>query len=100
MLTALKNGKKVNEEEMPPPVASGKSSSSEPQAMPQSDLPKSSSDQDEVTLPEEERTEGLAAAHKLTDPSDQQLSVNRTAIQGQDVNTNALGTKATLENSK
>ncbi|XP_015666386.1 coiled-coil and C2 domain-containing protein 1B [Protobothrops mucrosquamatus] len=99
MLTALKNGKKVNEEEMPPPVASGKSSSSEPQARPHSDLPKSSSDQDELTLPEEERTEDLAAAHKLTDPSDQQLSVNRTAIQGQDVNTNALGTKATLENN-
>ncbi|KAL7985083.1 hypothetical protein Chor_003653 [Crotalus horridus] len=99
MLTALKNGKKVNEEEMPPPVASGKSSSSEPQARPHSDLPKSSSDQDELTLSEEERTEGLAAAHKLTDPSDQQLSVNRTAIQDQDVNTNALETKATLENN-
>lgn len=100
MLTALKNGKKVNEEEMPPPVASGKTSSSAPQAMPHSDLPKSSTDQDEVTLPEEEGMEGHAAAHKLTDPSDQQLSVNRTAVQDQDVNTDALGTKATLENSK
>ncbi|XP_026562876.1 coiled-coil and C2 domain-containing protein 1B isoform X1 [Pseudonaja textilis] len=99
MLTALKKGKKVNEEEMPPPVASGKSSSSVPQASPDSDLPKSSTDQDEVTLPEEEAMEGLSGAHKLTDPSDQQLSLNRTAIQGQDINTDALGTKATLENN-
>ncbi|XP_032074589.1 coiled-coil and C2 domain-containing protein 1B isoform X2 [Thamnophis elegans] len=98
MLTALKNGKKVNEEEMPPPVASGKSSSSVPQATPQSDLPKSSTDQDEVPLPEEEGVEGLSAAQKLTDPSDQQLSVNRTAVEDQDVNTHDLGTKATLEN--
>ncbi|KAG8132408.1 hypothetical protein E2320_010269 [Naja naja] len=99
MLTALKKGKKVNEEEMPPPVASGKSSSSVPQATPDSDLPKSSTDEDEVTLPEEEAMEGLSAAHKLTDPSDQQVSLNRTAIQGQDINTDALGTKATLENN-
>lgn len=100
MLTALKNGKKVNEEEMPPPVASGKSSLSVPQATPHSDLPKSSTDQDEVTLPEEEGMEGLSAAHKLTDPSDQQLSVNRSAVQGQDVNTDDLGAKAILEDSK
>ncbi|XP_058030935.1 coiled-coil and C2 domain-containing protein 1B [Ahaetulla prasina] len=99
MLTALKSGKKVNEEEMPPPVASGKSSLSVPQATSHSDLPKSPTDQDEVTLPEEEGMEGLSAAHKLTDPSDQQLSVNRSAVQGQDVNTDAPGTKATLENN-
>ncbi|KAM6456453.1 coiled-coil and C2 domain-containing protein 1B [Liasis olivaceus] len=99
MLTALKNGKKVNEEEMPPPVASGKSSLSMPQTMPHSDLPKSSSDQGEVTLSEEEGKEGLAAAHKLKDPSDQQLSVNRTAVQSQDTNTDALGTKAAFENN-
>ncbi|XP_070601973.1 coiled-coil and C2 domain-containing protein 1B [Erythrolamprus reginae] len=101
MLTALKNGKKVNEEEIPPPVASGKSSLPVPLVTPHSDLPTSSTDQDEVTSPEEEGTESLSAANKLTDPSDQQLSVNRIAVQDHDVNTDALGTKATLEsNSK
>ncbi|NWV17373.1 C2D1B protein, partial [Origma solitaria] len=33
MLAAMKKGKKINEEEMPPPVATGKSSSYVPQAM-------------------------------------------------------------------
>uniref|UniRef100_A0A8D2M373 Coiled-coil and C2 domain-containing protein 1B n=1 Tax=Zonotrichia albicollis TaxID=44394 RepID=A0A8D2M373_ZONAL len=33
MLAAVKKGKKINEEEMPPPVATGKSSSCVPQAM-------------------------------------------------------------------
>ncbi|XP_023802570.1 coiled-coil and C2 domain-containing protein 1B-like, partial [Cyanistes caeruleus] len=33
MLAAVKKGKKINEEEMPPPVATGKSSSNVPQAM-------------------------------------------------------------------
>ncbi|NXM87943.1 C2D1B protein, partial [Oenanthe oenanthe] len=33
MLAAVKKGKKISEEEMPPPVATGKSSSSVPQAM-------------------------------------------------------------------
>lgn len=32
MLAAVKKGKKINEEEMPPPVATGKSSSHLPQA--------------------------------------------------------------------
>lgn len=33
MLAAVKKGKKINEEEMPPPVATGKSSSCVPQTM-------------------------------------------------------------------
>lgn len=33
MLAAVKKGKNINEEEMPPPVATGKSSSYVPQAM-------------------------------------------------------------------
>lgn len=33
MLAAVKKGKKISEEEMPPPVATGKSSSRVPQAM-------------------------------------------------------------------
>lgn len=33
MLAAVKKGKKISEEEMPPPVATGKSSSHVPQAM-------------------------------------------------------------------
>ncbi|XP_048354227.1 coiled-coil and C2 domain-containing protein 1B isoform X2 [Sphaerodactylus townsendi] len=100
MLTAVKKGKKVNEEEMPPPVASGKSFAGMPQTM--CDLSKQSSDdQDKGTVPEEkEQREQISAAdHELKNPSDTELPMSKTALQGQDANGSATGTSITFENN-
>ncbi|XP_062994888.1 coiled-coil and C2 domain-containing protein 1B [Elgaria multicarinata webbii] len=99
MLTALKKGKKINQEEMPPPVGSGKSSLTTPQATHHNDLPESSDDHDEGTVPEEEEKGGCATAHELKDPSDLEQSVSLTALQGQDGDVDALGIGTTSENN-
>ncbi|KAL8178669.1 UNVERIFIED_CONTAM: hypothetical protein K2H54_054794, partial [Gekko kuhli] len=97
MLIAVKKGNKVNEEEMPPPVASGKSSVTMPQAM--HDLSKSSDDQEKVTVPEKEEKEQVSAVdHELKNPSGDQLFVSKTALQGQDADGVATGTDTTFEN--
>lgn len=100
MLTAVKKGKKVNEEEMPPPVASGKSSVTTPQAMPLNDLPKNSGSQDEITVPEGEENEGSTTDHELQNPSNPELSVSTPDLQSQDADSGVLGTSSTSENSK
>nr|XP_034980061.1 coiled-coil and C2 domain-containing protein 1B [Zootoca vivipara]XP_034980062.1 coiled-coil and C2 domain-containing protein 1B [Zootoca vivipara]XP_034980063.1 coiled-coil and C2 domain-containing protein 1B [Zootoca vivipara] len=99
MLTAVKKGKKVNEEEMPPPVASGKSSVTTPQAVPLNDLPKNSGSQDEITVPEGEEKEGSTTEHELKNPSDLELSVSTPDLQSQDADSGGLGTGATSENN-
>lgn len=96
MLGAVKKGKKVNEEEMPPPVASGKSSAALLQAT--DDLPKNDGDQDRVF--EEERNEDSATDLKLKDPSDAELPESTPALQGQDVDTGVPGTGTAFKNCK
>lgn len=99
MLTAVKKGNKVNEEEIPPPVASGKSSATVPQAM--HDLSKSSNDQEKVTVPDKEEKEQVSAVdHESKNPSGAELSVSKTALQGQDAGGGATGTDTTFGNSK
>ncbi|XP_054835106.1 coiled-coil and C2 domain-containing protein 1B isoform X2 [Eublepharis macularius] len=98
MLTAVKKGKKVNEEEMPPQVASGKSSAALPQAV--HDTSKSSGDQDKVTVPEKEEEEEVCAADPdVKNPSGVELSVSKTALQGLDADGGAAGVGTTLENN-
>ncbi|XP_066479241.1 coiled-coil and C2 domain-containing protein 1B isoform X2 [Tiliqua scincoides] len=94
MLDAVKKGKKVNEEEMPPPVASGKCSAAMPKAA--EDLSKSVNDQDRMF--EEDRKEGSVTDLELKDPSDVELSESTTALPGQDADTGDLGTSAVFEN--
>ncbi|XP_060087794.1 coiled-coil and C2 domain-containing protein 1B [Heteronotia binoei] len=98
MLIAVKKGNKVNEEELPPPVASGKSSAALPQAM--YDLSKSSDDQVKVTVPEkEEKYQGSAVEHELKNPSAAELSVSKTVLQSQVTDGDATGTDTTFENN-
>lgn len=98
MLTAVKKGNKVNEEEMPPPVASGKSSATVPQAM--HDLSKSLNDQEKETVPEKEEKEQVSALdHELKNPSGAELCVSKTTLQGQDADGSATGTDTMFENN-
>ncbi|XP_074859678.1 coiled-coil and C2 domain-containing protein 1B isoform X2 [Carettochelys insculpta] len=69
MLAATKKGKKVSEEEMPPPVASGRSSAPMPQAT--GAVPENLSDPDKVVL--EEKVES-SADHELQPVHDMKLS--------------------------
>lgn len=89
MLSAVKKGKKVNEEEMPPPVASGKSSAALPRA-------ESMGDQDQIL--EEGKKEGFATDLELKDPNDAELTENITALPSQDVETNVIGEGVAFEN--
>lgn len=91
MLSAVKKGKKVNEEEMPPPVASGKSSAALPRA-------ESMGDQDQIL--EEGEKEGFATDLELKDPNDAELTENITALPSQDVETNVIGEGVAFENGK
>lgn len=84
---------------MPPPVASGKSSATVPQAM--HDLSKSLNDQEKETVPEKEEKEQVSALdHELKNPSGAELSVSKTTLQGQDADGSATGTDTMFENSK
>ncbi|OXB54734.1 hypothetical protein ASZ78_011052 [Callipepla squamata] len=59
MLAAVKRGKKINEEEMPPPVATGKSSSQVSQAT----GAEQENSGDSVNVPQESRAESCANLH-------------------------------------
>ncbi|OXB82081.1 UNVERIFIED_CONTAM: hypothetical protein H355_008960 [Colinus virginianus] len=59
MLAAVKRGKKINEEEMPPPVATGKSSSQVSQAT----GAEQENSGDSVSVPQESRAESCANLH-------------------------------------
>ncbi|XP_077189868.1 coiled-coil and C2 domain-containing protein 1B isoform X2 [Paroedura picta] len=97
MLTAVKKGRKVNEEEMPPPVASGKSSAAMPQAM--HDLSKSSDEQEKVTIPGKKEKEQVSGVdHELKNSSDDGLSVSKTSLQDEDEDGGDTGTDTTFEN--
>lgn len=102
MLAAIKKGKEVNEGEMPPPVASGKTSAATPRVM--HNLLVSSGDQDEVTAPEEEKkmtNNDFVADHESKDASDTELptSLSKTSLRSSDANAAVPGVCATLENS-
>ncbi|NWR62743.1 C2D1B protein, partial [Bucorvus abyssinicus] len=64
MLAAVKKGKKINEEEMPPPVATGKSSSHLPQAT-GGELENAG---DSVSVPPENKAESAADDEQKTSP--------------------------------
>ncbi|KAJ7332723.1 hypothetical protein JRQ81_014903 [Phrynocephalus forsythii] len=101
MLAAVKKGKKVNEEEMPPPVASGKSSLTTPRAMQQNDLPKSSGTEEEISAPGQEEEMGKERSskdHDLKNASDLEQPVSPAAIQEQDVDMDVPGVGTTAEN--
>ncbi|XP_044285857.1 coiled-coil and C2 domain-containing protein 1B isoform X2 [Varanus komodoensis] len=99
MLSAVKKGKKVNEEEMPPPVASGKSSLTMPKAVLPDDLPEKLDVPDEIMVPEEEEEKGGSPVdHELKDPCDVGIVVSPAALQGQDADTDALAIGTTSEN--
>ncbi|XP_042321669.1 coiled-coil and C2 domain-containing protein 1B isoform X2 [Sceloporus undulatus] len=99
MLIAVKKGKQVNTEEMPPPVASGKKSLAALQAIDHNDLPKSLGNEDEVTVCEQEDREGSAADHELKNSCYLENSESATSLQGQDTDMDVLGIDATSENN-
>lgn len=103
MLNAVRKGKKVNEEEMPPPVASGKSTLPTPGAMHPNNVPKSSGSEEEITGPEqkeEAEKEHSSTDHDLKSASDLAQPVSLAAIQDQDVDMDAPGIGTTAENCK
>ncbi|XP_053169623.1 coiled-coil and C2 domain-containing protein 1B [Hemicordylus capensis] len=96
MLAAVKKGKKVNEEEMPPPVASGKNPAATTQTM--NDLSGNSVDQDQGTVPEvEENNKGSSTECELKDPCDTEQPESATALQGQDTDTGVLEASTAFE---
>ncbi|KAH0618617.1 hypothetical protein JD844_017992 [Phrynosoma platyrhinos] len=99
MLTAVKKGKKVNTEEMPPPVASGKSSLALQETVNHNDLPKSFGNEDEATGCEQENKEGSAADHELKDSSNLENSESAPSLQGQDVDMAVLEIDTISENN-
>uniref|UniRef100_A0A8D0DY98 Coiled-coil and C2 domain-containing protein 1B n=1 Tax=Salvator merianae TaxID=96440 RepID=A0A8D0DY98_SALMN len=78
MLTAVKKGKPVKEEEMPPPVASGKTSGTTANAV-HNNLPQSSDNQDDITVPEEEERQSSSVDQEAKEPRDYELPVNEEA---------------------
>lgn len=94
MLVAVKKGKKINEEEIPPLVASGKSSAHIPQAT--GAVPEPSSDPAEVS---EQKVES-PAGHELKSDSNVEQSVKPASPQGHDAVTAVLETGTTLLDNK
>ncbi|XP_066181583.1 coiled-coil and C2 domain-containing protein 1B isoform X3 [Sylvia atricapilla] len=94
MLAAVKKGKKINEEEMPPPVATGKSSSYVPQAMGvelenSGDSPENKADDEQKASPEarehleSESLQGRAAADPAVETDPQHSSTRAILLRRQ-----------------
>ncbi|CAM4606943.1 coiled-coil and C2 domain-containing protein 1B isoform X3 [Caretta caretta] len=92
MLAAMKKGKKINEEEMPPPVASGRSSANMPRAT--GAVPENLGDPDKV-IPKE-KVES-PADHELQPVNDIKLSPGPASLQGHAAATSVLEMGATLQ---
>ncbi|XP_073213810.1 coiled-coil and C2 domain-containing protein 1B isoform X2 [Lepidochelys kempii] len=92
MLAAMKKGKKINEEEMPPPVASGRSSANMPRAT--GAVPENLGDPDKV-IPKE-KVES-PADHELQPVNDIKLSPEPASLQGHAAATSVLEMGATLQ---
>uniref|UniRef100_A0A8C8R7T7 Coiled-coil and C2 domain-containing protein 1B n=1 Tax=Pelusios castaneus TaxID=367368 RepID=A0A8C8R7T7_9SAUR len=91
MLAAVKKGKKINEEEMPPPVASGRSSAHMPQAT--GAVPEGLGDTARVPGEKMESS----ADHELKPVNDMNLSPGPASLQGQAAATPALKAGTTLK---
>ncbi|XP_077680678.1 coiled-coil and C2 domain-containing protein 1B isoform X2 [Eretmochelys imbricata] len=92
MLAAMKKGKKINEEEMPPPVASGRSSANMPRAT--GAVPENLGDPDKV-IPKE-KVES-PADHELQPVNDIKLSPGPASLQGHAAAISVLEMGATLQ---
>lgn len=95
MLAAMKKGKKVNAEEIPPPVASGRSSAHMPQAT--GAVPESLGDPARVAS--EEKMES-SADHELKPVNDLKLSPGPASLQGHAAATPVLEMGTTLKDGK
>ncbi|XP_038268993.1 coiled-coil and C2 domain-containing protein 1B isoform X1 [Dermochelys coriacea] len=92
MLAAMKKGKKINEEEMPPPVASGKSSANMPRAA--GAVPENLGDPAKV-IPKEKVDS--SADHELQPVNDIKLSPGPASLQGHAAATSVLEMGTTLQ---
>nr|XP_005284862.1 coiled-coil and C2 domain-containing protein 1B isoform X1 [Chrysemys picta bellii]XP_042707351.1 coiled-coil and C2 domain-containing protein 1B isoform X1 [Chrysemys picta bellii] len=92
MLAAMKKGKKINEEEMPPPVASGRSSANMPQTT--GAVPESLGDPTKV-IPKE-KVES-SADHELQPVNDMKLSPGSSSLQCHAAATSVLEMGTTLQ---
>ncbi|XP_067391638.1 coiled-coil and C2 domain-containing protein 1B isoform X2 [Emydura macquarii macquarii] len=94
MLDAMKKGKKVNAEEIPPPVASGRSSAHMPQAT--GAVPESLGDPARVAS--DEKVES-SADHELKPVNDMKLSPGPASLQGHAAATPVLEMGTTLKDN-
>nr|XP_003220334.1 PREDICTED: coiled-coil and C2 domain-containing protein 1B [Anolis carolinensis] len=99
MRIAVKKGKKVNAEEMPPPVASGKSSLATVQDINRNDVPKSLENEDEITPHEQEENENSVADPELKEPSNLENSESATSLQSQNTDMDDPDISTTSENN-
>lgn len=95
MLAAMKKGKKINEEEMPPPVASGRSSANMPRAT--GAVPENLGDPAKV-IPKE-KVES-SADHELQPVNDIKLSPGPASLHGHAAATSVLEMGATLQDGR
>ncbi|KAM7161822.1 coiled-coil and C2 domain-containing protein 1B [Macrochelys suwanniensis] len=91
MLAAMKKGKKINEEEIPPPVASGRSSANMPQAT--GTVPESLGDPAKVIVKEKVES---SADNELQLVNDMKLSPGPASLQGPAAATSVLEMGTTL----